>query len=101
MAELSDRLIPIDEAASEARLAVNLILKLLANLRRADVLDDETFSHVAASIIIELGSDQERFRAWGFLEELVPDFERPDQEHEGDESEKGEDGKRDESKAAD
>lgn len=78
MTDLADRLLPIDETATEARLAVSLILKLLAGLHAAGTLDDEAFRTIASSLIVELSSDLDRFRAWTLLEQIVPDFERPD-----------------------
>jgi len=80
MAELEKRILPIEEAVTEGRLAVNLILKLIAELRAIGKLDEDEFLKVATAIVVELGSDQERFRAWTFFEQVVPDFERPEGE---------------------
>jgi hypothetical protein len=77
---LESRILPIEEAVTEGRLAVNLILKLIAELHRLGKLDDDEFLKVANTMVAELQSDQERFRAWSFFEQVIPDFERPDGE---------------------
>lgn len=78
MADLEDRLLPLDETATQARLAESLILKLVAGLHATGKLDDDEFRTIATSLIVELGSEQDRFRAWTLLEQIVPDFKRPD-----------------------
>jgi hypothetical protein len=83
MTELDERVLPIENSSSEGRLAVSLIFKLLAALREIGKLDDEEVSKVAAILIPELGSDQERFRTWGLLEEMVPGVQRPEEERGG------------------
>jgi hypothetical protein len=78
--DLETRILPIEEAVTEGRLAVNLILKLIAQLHAIGKLDDDEFLKTATTIVVELQSDQDRFRAWTFLEQVVPNFERPDGE---------------------
>ena len=78
MPELEDRLLPLGETASEARLAVSLIFKLLAGLKMAGKLDEEELRTIATSLIVELPSEQDRFHTWTLLESIVPDFKRPE-----------------------
>jgi hypothetical protein len=83
MTELDERVLPIENSSSEGRLAVSLIFKLLAGLHEIGKLDDEEVCKVAATLIPELGSDQERFRTWTLMEELVPGIKRPEEEKRG------------------
>jgi hypothetical protein len=83
MTELDERVLPIENSSSEGRLAVSLIFKLLAGLHEIGKLDDEEVSKVAATLIPELGSDQERFRTWTLMEELIPGIKRPEDEKRG------------------
>jgi hypothetical protein len=78
MPELEDGQLSIQEASTNARLATNLIFKLLAGLKDIGKLSDDELTHIAKSLIVELPSDHERFATWGLLERLLPDFKRPD-----------------------
>ncbi len=76
--DLTERQIPILDSSSNGKLAIALHLKLLAALRSIGKLNDEELGTVASALIAELPGNQERFHAWTLLEELTPDFERPE-----------------------
>lgn len=76
--DLTERRLPVMEASSDGKLAIGLHFKLLAALRSIDKLDDEELGQVASALIAEMPGVQERFEAWTVLEDLVPDFKRPD-----------------------
>ncbi len=77
MPEIEDRLFTPEEGSTDAQLAINLILKLLVNLKSLGKIDDDELTSIATSLIAELSSDKERFDAWERLERLSPGFERP------------------------
>jgi hypothetical protein len=76
--DLTERQLPVLEASSDGKLGIGLHFKMLAALHDIGKLADEELAKVASALIGELPGVQERFEAWTLVENLVPDFKRPE-----------------------
>jgi hypothetical protein len=76
MSDLKEASIPLFAAVNQASLGIRLTFKLLAWLRETGKLTDEELEEIAGGLIVELGSDQERFEQWQMLKTWAPDLGR-------------------------